>query len=227
MRILVVEDDQEIADNIQNHLKKEGFVAEIALDGEDGEFRAMEETFDVIILDINLPYKDGFEIIKSIRTADISTPVIMLTAYSDIEHRVTGLQLGADDYLPKPFSMDELTARVHALIRRSTKDPSPTIKVADLEIDPQAHTIKRGEIDIELPAKEFSVLEFLARNKGNVVTRTMILDHVWGSEFETLSNVVDVYIKNLRNKIDHGFDTKLIHTIRGKGYALREEKQND
>ncbi len=227
MRILIIEDDKDIAHNIQDHLRKEGFVAEIAFDGEDGEFRATEEAFDAVVLDINLPYKDGFEIIKSLRKESIATPVIMLTAYSDIEHRVTGLQLGADDYLPKPFSMDELTARIHALIRRSTKDPSPTILIADLEIDPQAHTIKRGGKDIDLPAKEFSVLEFLARNKGNVVTRTMILDHVWGSEFETLSNVVDVYIKNLRNKIDNGFDTKLLHTIRGKGYILREESVDD
>ena len=222
MRVLIIEDDHDIAHNIQTHLQKEGFAAEVSYDGEDGEFRALEEEFDAIVLDINLPHKDGFEIITTLRKENIDTPVIMLTAYSDVDHRVTGLQLGADDYLPKPFSLEELTARIYALIRRNTQNPSPTITISDLEIDPQAHIVKRSGKEIDLPTKEFAVLEYLARNKGNVVTRTMILDHVWGSEFETMSNVVDVYIKNLRNKIDGDHSEKLIYTIRGKGYVLRE-----
>lgn len=220
MRVLIIEDDRQIADNVRQFLEEEGFAAEVAYDGEDGEFRALEEEFDAIVLDINLPIKDGFAIIKSLRENQVKTPVVMLTAYSEIEDRVKGLNLGADDYLPKPFSMEELVARIRALIRRNSQDPSPTIKVGNLEIDPSAHRATLFGKELFLTAKEFAILEFLARNQGSVVTRSMTLDHVWGSEFETLSNVVDVYIKNLRNKIEKPGKNKFIRTIRGKGYVL-------
>jgi len=223
MRVLVIEDDRQIAQNVQDFLEKDGFVAELAYDGEDGEFQALEEEFDAIVLDINLPHKDGFEIVKTLRENEITTPVMMLTAYGDVDSRVKGLNLGADDYLPKPFALEELAARIHALIRRNSQDPSPTIKIDDLEIDPLAHQATHAGKVLNLTAKEFAVLEFLARNRGNVVTRAMILDHVWGSEFETLSNVVDVYVKNLRRKIGAHSRSGLIHTIRGKGYVFKDE----
>jgi len=221
MRILIIEDDERIAQNVKEYLEASGFVVEVSNDGEDGEFLALEESFDAIVLDINLPFKDGFDIITSLREKDIATPVLMLTAYSDVEFRIKGLNLGADEYLSKPFSMQELVARIHALIRRNSKDMSPTIKIHDLEIDPLAHTVTVKGAPINLPAKEFAILEFLARNRGNVVTRSMLLDHVWGSEFETLSNVVDVYIKNLRTKIDGAGQKNFIQTIRGKGYVIK------
>lgn len=220
MRILIIEDDKDLLDNIIEFFKKEKMVCEWATDGEDGEFRALEETFDAIILDINLPIKNGFDVLKSIRNKKIATPILMLTARDNVPDKIKGLDLGADDYLAKPFSLAELSARVRALIRRSSRNPLPKIIIDDLEIDTLKHSICRGGEKIKLASKEYAVLEFLARRKGEVVTRNMILDHIWGSDFETMSNVVDVYIRNLRRKIDKPGKRQLIHTIRGAGYIL-------
>lgn len=218
MRVLVIEDEKQVAESINRKLRSEGLVVETAADGEEGEFLAATEDFDAIVLDINLPKMNGWEVLKRLRDNQNTTPILILTAYGDVEDRVKGLNLGADDYLPKPFALEELYARVQSLIRRDTQNPAPQIKIGKLTIDPLAHRVWLDDEEVELPTKEFAVLEYLARNRGAVVTRLMIMEHVWGSEFETVSNVVDVYIKNLRQKLG----TQLIRTVRGKGYIIED-----
>jgi DNA-binding response OmpR family regulator len=224
MRVLIIEDDREIARNISDYLQKEGFVIDWSADGEEGEFMASEESYDAVILDINLPIQNGFEVLESLRDKGVGTPVLILTARGEVEDKVKGLNLGADDYLAKPFSMVELMARLLALIRRDAGRPRPLIVIDDLQVNPLSHRVVRGGREISLTSKEFAVLNFLAHHHGEVVTRTMILDHVWGSDFETMSNVVDVYIRNLRRKIDLPHKNALIHTVRGSGYVLGERK---
>lgn len=224
MKVLLVEDDVELSKLLSGHLKAAGFAVDVVGSGEDGIFEASEFAYDCLILDVNLPDIDGFEVLKKLRRQKITTPVLMLTARSGIDDRVAGLNLGADDYVGKPVDSAELIARIKALIRRSGKETLPLLEVGDLVVDPQAHLVKRGKKTIDLNAKEFAVLEYLAYHSNEVVTRTMIMEHVWGSDFETLSNVVDVYIRYLRQKIDTKGNPPLIHTIRGKGYILSDQR---
>jgi heavy metal response regulator len=223
MRILLIEDDQRMSAIISRGLREGGFAVDAAGDGEEGFYLAQSESYDLIVLDILLPKMDGFEILSRIRSLGIKTPVLALTAKDAVEDRVKGLDLGADDYLVKPFSFTELMARIRALLRRKTELYLQELRVADLTLDPSSRTASRGGKKIDLTAKEFSLLEYLMRNSGQVVTRTMISEAVWDYHFDSLSNIIDVYIRHLRQKIDAGSDTKLIHTVRGTGYVLEEK----
>jgi DNA-binding response OmpR family regulator len=221
MKILIIEDDERIAHIMQKGLKEEGFTVDVAHNGEDGTYMAEENPYDVIILDLNLPDQDGLQICKKLREGKNETPIIMVTARTSTEDRVMGLNIGADDYLPKPFVFSELLARIRAIIRRNTAQKLPLYQIDDLILDPIKHNVKRGDQAITLTAKEFSLLEFLMSHKGEVVTRTMILEHVWDYNYDGLSNVVDVFIKTLRKKIKNtGKKTPLIQTIHGVGYKI-------
>ena len=222
MRILLVEDELRLSNVIKKGLTEEGFAVDTAFDGEEGEYLAESEDYDLIILDIMLPKKDGLEICKQLREKHIKTPILMLTARSTIEDKVAGLDSGADDYLSKPFSFLEFRSRIHALIRRNTKETSPALSIADLMLDPLKHKVTRAGKEIPLTPKEFSVLEILLRHKDEVVTRTMITEHVWDYNFDSVSNVVDVFIAGLRRKIDDTSKDKLIHTLHGVGYKVSE-----
>ncbi len=224
MKVLIIEDDKILADNLKQKLEKSLFTVDEAYVAEDGIYQAQEFTYDCIILDINLPDRSGFDVCKSLREDKISTPILMMTARDDISDKIKGLDLGADDYITKPVDSGELIARIRALIRRSKNNSSPLLKVGNLTLSPQTRRVKRGGKLLELSSKEFSVLEYLAHHSDEVVTRTTLMEHVWGSDFETLSNVIDVYIKNLRNKIDTKGEKKLIHTIRGSGYSLSDKR---
>lgn len=224
MKILIIEDDLVLLNTTKDQLEKAGFGVDTASSAEDGLFQTEVNQYDAIVLDINLPDGNGFEICKKLREQHITTPILIMTARDGVDDRVKGLNLGADDYVLKPVDSQELIARVKALIRRNSKTPLPILKVSDLEINPQTQRVERAGKEIILPVKEFAVLELLARHSDEVVTRTMIMEHVWGSDFETFSNVVDVYIKNLRKKIDITGSKKLIHTIRGGGYSLSDKR---
>ena len=225
MRILLVEDDTGASRFIRKGLQEEGYTVDVAFDGEEGLHLATSQTYDLIILDIMLPEMSGFEALKSARKKKVMTPVIFLTARDDKEDVVHGLELGADDYLIKPFSFPELLARIKAVLRRGQKDIELSkLTVADLSLSIINRTARRGEKDIELSAKEFTLLEYLMRNAGQILTRTMILEHVWGYDFDTSSNIIDVHINRLRMKIDKDSPSKLIHTIKGVGYVLKNEK---
>jgi heavy metal response regulator len=222
MKILLVEDEKKVASFIKRGLEEEHFTVDVAYDGESGEFMALTSEYDLIILDILLPKKNGFEVLKSLRANGIQTPILILTAKGSIDDKVEGLNSGADDYLTKPFAFAELIARIRSLLRRTSSEKSNIIKVADLELDTIKHIAKRGEKIIELTAREYSLLEYFMRNKGRVLTRTMIAEHIWDYHFDTGSNIIDVYVRRLRKKIDEGFPKKLIHTIRGVGYIIKE-----
>jgi len=222
MRILLVEDEQRLSNIIKKGLLEEGYAVDVAYDGEEGQYLAESEEYDLIILDIMLPKIDGLTLCRSLREKNIKTPVLMLTAKTTIEDKVAGLDSGADDYLAKPFSFLELRSRIHALIRRSKQKPSPIVKIADLEFDPIKHKVTRGGKNITLTPKEFSVLEILLRHVDEVVTRTMIIEHVWDYNFDSMSNVVDVFIAQIRRKIDKGEKAPLIHTLHGVGYKVSE-----
>jgi heavy metal response regulator len=222
MKILLVEDEKKVASFIKRGLEEEHFTVDVAYDGESGEFMALTSEYDLIILDILLPKKNGFEVLKSLRANGIQTPILILTAKGSIDDKVEGLNSGADDYLTKPFAFAELIARIRSLLRRTSSEKSNIIKVADLELDTVKHIAKRGEKIIELTAREYSLLEYFMRNKGRVLTRTMIAEHIWDYHFDTGSNIIDVYVRRLRKKIDEGFPKKLIHTIRGVGYIIKE-----
>lgn len=222
MRILVVEDDHRISNVIKKGLTEDGFAVDTAFDGEEGQYLAESESYDLIILDIMLPKVDGLTICKELRAKNIKIPVLMLTAKTAVEDRVAGLDSGADDYLAKPFAYLELRSRIHALIRRSKQDPSPTLKISDLEVDPLKHKAVRNGKPISLTPKEFAVLELLLRHKDEVVTRTMITEHVWDYNFDSMSNVVDVFVAALRRKVDKGAKVSLIHTVHGVGYKISE-----
>lgn len=222
MRILIVEDERRLANVVKKGLTEEGFAVDIAYDGEEGKYLAESEEYDLIILDITLPKVDGITICKELRKKSIKTPILMLTARATLEEKVIGLDSGADDYLTKPFAYLELRSRIHALIRRSKQEASPILKIADLELDPIKHILVRNGKKIILTPKEFSVLELLLRHKDEVVSRTMIIEHVWDYNFDSMSNVVDVFVASLRRKIDKGAKTKLIHTLHGVGYKISE-----
>ena len=223
MYVLVVEDERRLAQLVRRVLEEEGHTVDVAHDGEEGLQMAIEGTHDVIVLDIMLPLIDGIEVCKSLRRNRMDTPVLLLTALDGVDDRVRGLDAGADDYLPKPFAFQELMARLRALSRRRVQPRDPQeLTVDDLTLDLRRRRAQRDGRQIELSPKEFSLLEFLMRNQGRVVTRTQILDHLWGYDFATDSNLVDVYVAYLRRKVDKGNDAKLIRTVRGVGYALGE-----
>jgi heavy metal response regulator len=223
MRILVIEDEKKVSDFIKRGLKEEGYAVDLASDGEDGLFQAMEIAYDLILLDLMLPKLDGISLCKKLRQKNIRTPLIMLTAKDSVKDKVTGLDSGADDYLTKPFSFEELLARIRALLRKGINNLPTRLQVADLVLDLVSHKVWRGKEEITLTAKEYSLMEYFMRNPGVVITRTMIAEHVWDINFDTFTNVIDVYVNYLRNKIDKEQNKKLIHTVRGRGYILKED----
>jgi len=224
MRILLVEDEKKIAEFIKNGLKEQAYNIDIAEDGIKGQNLASMNEYDLIILDILLPKQDGWTTCENIRKDGIKTPILMLTSKSETEDKVKGLNLGADDYLTKPFEFKEFLARVRALLRRNSNEKTDTLSIADLTVNLTEHTVTRNNKKIVLTSKEFGLLEYLLRNKKRVVSRAQISESVWGMDFDGASNVVDSYIKFLRQKIDKGFSKPLIHTVIGVGYVLREEK---
>jgi len=222
MRILLVEDDLKIATFILKGLKEAGFASDHATDGEEGLYMASTEPYDTAIIDIMLPKLDGLTLIEELRRKRINTPVIILSAKRSIDDRVKGLQTGGDDYLTKPFSFSELLARVQALIRRASRAAEPTVlSVGDLSMDLLTREVIRTGTRIELQPREFALLEYLMRNVGRVISKTMILEHIWDYNFDPQTNVVDVLVCRLRNKVDRDFDAKMIYTIRGVGYVLK------
>ncbi len=222
MHILVVEDEQRLAYLLRRVLLEERHTVDLAHDGNTGLDLALSDTYDLVILDIMLPGIDGVEVCRQMRLERIMSPVLMLTARGSVEDRVTGLNVGADDYLVKPFAMEELLARINALLRRRDQrfDENPRLSVSDLTLDLVAHEARRDGRVIELTAKEFALLEYLMRHQGRVLTRTQIVDAVWRYDMEALSNVVDIYIHYLRDKVDQGFSRPLIKTVRGVGYKI-------
>ena len=223
MRVLLVEDEKKVASFIKKGLEEHGYAVDYGSDGKSGLIMALDQIHDLVILDINLPEIDGLTVLRQMRENNVVTPVLLLTVRATIEDKVIGLDTGADDYLAKPFSFEELLARVRALLRRRSETKSPVLKVADLVLDPSSRQVFRGDDRIELTSKEFAILEYFIRNSGRVLTRTMIIDHVWDYDFDADTNVVDVYVNYLRKKIDAHYQPKLLHTIRGTGYVLREE----
>ena len=224
MRVLLIEDHAPLVRALRRGLEEEGFAVDCAADGEEGDYKARTADYDVIILDIMLPKTDGLTLLQRWRREGLKTHVLMLTARGSIEDKVRGLNLGADDYLTKPFELEELLARLRALVRRGHQVKDPVLRVLDLEIDTSARTARRGGQAIHLTPREYALLEFLAFHRGKVVTRSMIWEHLYDEHDENTSNVVDVYIRYLRNKIDKGFDPPLILTRWGEGYLLRGEE---
>jgi DNA-binding response OmpR family regulator len=221
MRILVVEDERKVASFLRQGLQEEGHAVEIAADGAAALDTLLEEPgYDLVILDLMLPKQDGFEVLKTLRQRRIQTPVLVLTARDAVSDKVTGLDLGADDYLTKPFSFDEFLARVRALLRRGGGQRAPVLKLDDLALDPATRAATRGARRITLTAREYALLEYFLRNVGRVLTRPMIAQHVWGLDFDTESNIIDVYVGYLRRKIDGDGERRLLHTVRGAGYML-------
>ena len=227
MRILIVEDDQSLHRIIRRRLTEEGYAVDGCFDGEDALYYMESEVFDCVILDWMLPKKDGVIVLREFREHGFQTPVLMLTAKDSVTDRVEGLDAGADDYLTKPFAYDELSARVRALLRRNKELRKNKLQIADLVMDLPRHTVFRGEKEISLTVREYELLEYFLRNQGQVLTRSQIADHVWNYDFDYDSNVVDVYVRYLRNKIDKGYPYPLIHTIRGYGYVLRYESEEN
>ncbi len=223
MRILVVEDEKKVAGFIRQGLEEEGYAVDVASDGEEGLAMALNGVQDLIILDIGLPKMNGLQVLQEIRKRNQPAPVLLLTVRATIEDKVLGLDSGADDYLAKPFAFQELLARVRALLRRRAERGPAVLQLADLTLDPAKHAVFRGGKKIELTAKEFALLDYFMRNPGRVLTRTMIIEHVWDYDFDTGTNVVDVYVNYLRKKIDSDREPKLVHTIRGVGYVLKAE----
>lgn len=224
MRILIAEDDRKVAGFLKKGLKEEHYAVDVCYDGEEALFQAQVNQYDLIILDVMLPKKNGFAVCKAIREEGILSPILMLTARDQLEDKVRGLRDGADDYLTKPFAFEELLARIQALLRRTQDYKTKTLKVGELELDPVSRKITREGKTITLTGKEYALLEYLMRNKARVITQSMIIDHVWDMNYDGLSNVVNVYINHLREKIDKGFSQKYIHTIRGVGYKIDENE---
>lgn len=227
MRILVVEDDRKIASFIIKGLKQAGYAADHATTGEEAYLMAQVSTYDAAVVDILLPKMDGLSLIEKLRKEKINTPVIILSAKRSVDDRIKGLRAGGDDYLTKPFSFSELLVRIQALMRRASMTSSPVkLTVGDLTMDLLTRKVKREETEIDLMPREFSLLEYLMRNAGNVLSKTVIMEHVWGYDFDPQTNVVDVLVSRLRSKIDRDFDKKMIYTIRGVGYVLRDLQKN-
>ncbi len=222
MRILVVEDEKKVASFIKRGLEAANYSVDVEYDGDAGLNRLLKGDYDLVILDVMLPKLDGLSLMKQIRQRQVNTPVLLLTARVTVADRVMGLDLGADDYLTKPFAFEELLARVRVLLRRGAAAPA-VLTVADLRLDPVTREVSRGNKRIDLTAKEFALLEFLLRRQDQVLNRAVIAQHVWGVNYDTFTNVIDVYVNYLRKKIDSGFEPKLIHTVRGVGYVLKEE----
>jgi len=222
MRILIIEDETKVANFLKKGLEQSGYEAEIAVDGEEGYQKFSSAEYDLILLDLMLPKTSGWDLIPLIRKRKATIPIIAVTAKSAVEDRVQGLNLGCDDYLVKPFSFSELLARIQAHLRRGSALTTVELRAAGLVLDPLKRKVTRDGKAIELSNKEFSLLEYLLRNKDEIVTRNMIVENVWDASFDNFTNVVDVYINYLRNKVDRGFETRLIHTVRGVGYTLRE-----
>jgi two-component system OmpR family response regulator len=220
MRFLIVEDELKMARALRRGLEHEGHAVEVAADGEDGLRLGRSSGFDVIVLDVMLPGRDGFSICRELRAAGVWTPVLMLTARDAVEDRIRGLDAGADDYLVKPFAFGELLARLRALVRRGPSDRPPVLEVGDLRLDPAAHTVERAEVAVDLTTREFALLEFLMRHAGEAVSRTRILEQVWDMNYDGFSNVVDVYVGYLRKKLEEPFGRSMIRTVRGVGYSL-------
>ena len=223
MRVLVVEDNPDMGSHLEQGLRENGFAVDLVTDGDRGLDYASAGAYDLLLLDRMLPGRDGLELLRRLRAVGVRTPAIFLTARAAVNDRVEGLDSGADDYLVKPFSFAELLARIRVVLRRGPEAPPTVLRVADLSLDPATHLVERGGRRIDLSAKQFTLLHYLMRLAGQVVSRKMIQEHVWNYEFDGLTNVVDVHINRLRNKVDRGFDRSLIHTLRGVGYVVRED----
>jgi len=221
MRILVVDDDRRLCSVIKRGLLEETYAVDVAYDGEEGEYMGEVNPYDLIILDIMMPKKDGIEMCKELRSKRINTPILMLTAKDAVEDRVRGLDAGADDYMVKPFSFNELLARVRALLRREAVTKSPEIKLGDLVLNTLTREVRRGDRTIELTTKEYVILEYFMRHHNVVVTRTMLEEHAWDYDFDSLSNLIDVYIRRLRRKLDDNENESVLQTVRGAGYRLK------
>jgi DNA-binding response OmpR family regulator len=221
MRILVVDDDRRLCSVIKRGLLEETYAVDVAYDGEEGEYMGEVNPYDLIILDIMMPKKDGIEMCKELRSKRINTPVLMLTAKDAVEDRVRGLDAGADDYMVKPFSFNELLARVRALLRREAVTKSPEIKLGDLVLNTLTREVKRGDRLIELTTKEYVILEYFMHHHNVVVTRTMLEEHAWDYDFDSMSNLIDVYIRRLRRKLDDNENESVLQTVRGAGYRLK------
>lgn len=225
MRILIVEDNRRLSDSLRLNLQDDGYAVDVAFDGLDGEEMARTPSYDVIILDIMLPGKDGFQVCRALRNQRVRTPILMLTARDALTDRISGLDSGADDYLVKPFEIDELRARLRALLRRESSDKSGVLQAGDLLLNPATHSVSRAGLPVELTAKEFALLEYLMRHPNRVITREMAEEHLWSYDQLVASNVVDVYIRRLRRKIDDPHEVKLLETLRGAGYRLRNPQE--
>jgi len=221
-KILVVEDEKKVASFIKRGLEEEDFGVDVASDGEEGLSLAEGNHYDLILMDLMLPKMDGLSVVRELRAKEITTPVLCLTAKDTVEDIVSGLDSGSDDYLTKPFAFAELLARVRALLRRGSQDRGAELTFADLRLDPVTHKVWRSEKEIDLTAKEYALLEYFMRNPEQVLTRTMIAEHVWDYTFDSFTNIIDVYVNYLRKKIDRDFQQKLIHTVRGIGYVLKQ-----
>lgn len=227
MRLLIVEDDEPLRQYLQRSFEAMHCQAEVAADGEQASALASKGSYDLVILDLNLPKMDGLEVLKEIRARDAAVPVLALTSRREVKDRVATLDLGADDYLPKPFAFSELSARARALIRRTKHPSNPVLRVTDLEVDRIERRVTRGGKPIDLTPKEMALLEYLMEHEGSCVTRAMIIEKVWKMRSDTITNVVDVYVNYLRKKVDEGFEFKLIHTVRGSGYRIGPKEQSD
>ncbi len=221
MRILVIEDEKKVASFIQRGLESEHYQVDVAYDGEAGLLQVFDHDYDALILDVMLPKRDGLSILRDMRMRKLTVPVLMLTARDTIANKVAGLDQGADDYLTKPFAFEELLARLRALLRRGASSPSLDLTLADLQLDLVTHQVTRAGKRIDLTAKEFALLEFFLRQPGRVLSRALIAQHVWGVDFDTFTNVIDVYVNYLRKKIDADFEPKLLYTVRGVGYVMK------
>lgn len=229
VRILIVEDEARVVQFLKRGFEEESFVVDVALDGEQGSRLGLAGEYDIIVLDVMLPRRTGIQVLRELRAAGILTPILILSAKGEVEDRVLGLDAGADDYLAKPFSFSEVLARVRSLLRRQTygSDTPTTLAIADLRIDLLGRVVSRGGRDIPLTTKEFQVLEYLLRNKGRVLSRVILTERIWNMNFDSETNIVDVVINRLRRKLEDGFSIKLIHTVRGVGYAIREPEDED